>query len=55
MLAGNEGRLVRRVTAFYDGDRFERDLVSISGVTTYVERIPRDRSAHDARVGVAAG
>lgn len=40
MLAGNEGRLVRRVTSFYDGDRFERDLVSISGVTTYVERIP---------------
>ncbi len=40
MLAGNEGGLVRRVTSFYSGGRFERDLVSISGVTTYVERIP---------------
>lgn len=40
MLAGNEGKLVRRVVSFHDGDAFERDLVSISGVTTCIERIP---------------
>ena len=55
MLAGNEGRLVRRVTSFYDGDRFERDLVSISGVTTYVERIPATDQRTMRAVGVAAG
>ncbi len=40
MLAGNEDKLVRRVVSFYTGDTFERDIVSISGVTTCIERIP---------------
>ena len=39
-LTGNEGKLVRRVVSFHGGDAFERDLVSISGVTTCIERIP---------------
>ena len=40
MLAGNEEKLVRRVVSFHTGDAFERDIVSISGVTTCIERIP---------------
>ena len=39
-LTGNECKLVRRVVSFHGGDAFERDLVSISGVTTCIERIP---------------
>ncbi|MGN0741177.1 MAG: hypothetical protein ACI4L8_00905 [Candidatus Fimadaptatus sp.] len=31
---------MRRVVSFHGGDAFERDLVSISGVTTCIERIP---------------
>lgn len=40
MLTEDDEKLVRRVTSFYYGDNFERDMVSVSGVTTYIERIP---------------